>query len=780
MFSCKYGHFSNDGYEYIIVDPKTPMPWSNIISNGEYSILVTQTGSGYSWGKNSIENRVTRFIQDYIQDDCGKYFYIRDDETGELWGFTYKPMDKCGDDYKVTHGIGYSIFSHTYSGIRSTLRVSLSKEDMVEFYYISLENISGRKRSISIFSYVELHLGHYPEENREFDKLFMRTSYMHDSNSILCRKTFWGIMGKDGICNNQEYKYLFFMSSTREIVSYETSKENFIGMYESLKTPSALKGKTLLNTSGENMHAIASIQLCFDIENESMQDCYVYMGICKEEEFNNTICKYRTHEEIIKESSDFEKYIRNLIDEEHIITEDKSIDIMVNIWCKYQTIMCRFFGKASYYQTNKGIGFRDHIQDSMIFLTSDKDIIKNQILKQASMQFINGSTPHFLLDESMSCINTNSSDDHLWLLYVFTIYINETYDLDILIKKVPYIDSHIEEDIYTHMKKCIIYSLNNLSDLYLCNILKHDWNDSISNFHGESVFISELLYTVMKEFRSICELVGDIDFIQIIDRYIRLIEVSVNVLCYNGEYFLRCVSKDLILGDKLGDGGEIFLIPQAFGVISDICDDERKFKIMDNVYKYLNTEFGLKILHPPYRFPNKNIGYITRYAKGVRENGSIYYHACMWGILAFILIGDINKAQDIIDKINPINKVGCIDIYKLEPYVMPSSVEGDYSESFGRGNWSFNTGSSVWFHRIITNFVIGVRGTLRGLLIDPKPFVSWNNFFIRRKFRGAIFNIYFKRNGNKQILIYVDGIKIHSNIITNIENNRIYDVRVFL
>lgn len=201
---------------------------------------------------------------------------------------------------------------------------------------------------------------------------------------------------------------------------------------------------------------------------------------------------------------------------------------------------------------------------------------------------------------------------------------------------------------------------------------------------------------------------------------------------------------------------------------------------MNEVYKRLNTKFGLKILNPPYDKVDRNIGYITRYSKGVRENGSIYYHSCMWGILAFILIDNMVYAENIIREVNPINKSYDIDLYKIEPYVMPSSVEGDYSDNFGLGNWSFNTGSSVWFHRIITNFVLGVRGTMEGLLIDPKPFESWERFSITKKCRGAVFNIEFENLKGKNIDVYVDGERIKGNIIKNIKKNMTYNVKVIL
>lgn len=780
MFLCKYGYFSKDGYEYIITDPKTPRPWSNIISNGNYSMLITQTGGGYSWGKNSIENKVTRFIQDSIKDDFGKYIYIRDEDTGEIWSATYKPTEKCGKDYKVIYGLGYSIFSHTYKEIEIKLKVFLSKENKVEFFHITLKNKSSKYRRLSVFYYAELELSNLNEENREFNKLFMETFYDEKLNVLMAKKNFWSVLDSSGSFNNRNYKYLFFLGSTREIISYETSKENFIGMYGSLKNPKALNNLLLSNKVGKNLDSIASIQNKIELNKSEEKSFSFFMGIGESKEEVLNICeKYKSISGVQKEFVNFKKYVRDLVDEEVIKSPDIGINFMVNIWCKYQTIMCRFFSKASYYQVNKGIGYRDHLQDSLIFLASNPEITKEQILKQSTMQFKNGRVVHYFLDESGYFVDSNSSDDNLWLVYIGLIYIKETKDLEILDYKLSYID-YKEESLYDHFKRSILYSLSNISENGLSKILSHDWNDAISNFQGESIFVSEFLYLILKEFVEICELKEDEIFLEQIYLYMDLIKKSVNTKGFNKYWYLRCINNNEALGDYRCLNGSIFLLPQAFAVISDIAEENIKCKIMNEVYKNLNTKYGLKILNPPYNEPNKSIGYITRYAEGTRENGSIYYHCCMWGILAFLLVGKVDIAKEIIDNILPPNKWEEIDKYKIEPYVMPSSVEGDYSENFGRGNWSYNTGSSLWFYRIITNYVIGVRGCLEGLLIDPKPFNNWEKFFISRKFRKSRFNISFERKQVKELEIYVNGKKIKENIIRNIEENKIYNVKVII
>ena len=776
VFTCKYGFFSDDGLEYIITNPKTPRPWSNIISNGKYSILITQTGSGYSWGKNAMENRITSFAHDYVKDDLGKYIYIRDDDTGEFWSATYKPVDKCGNDYKVIHGLGYTIFKHTFNKIESQLKVFLSKDDMIEFFEISIKNKSNKPRKISVFTYAELSLSNFPEENKSFHNLFMENEFNRRFNSLIARKNFWGIMDECGECNNQKYKYTFFMSSTEKIFSYECSRENFIGMYGSLKNPKVMYDINLSNTHGKNLDSVSCIHNKFNVKAYGEIKFCNYMGICDGvEELNKISQKYRTVKFINDEFVNFNKYIMEFINCEFVKTPNESINLMVNIWCKYQTLMCRFFSKASYYQINKGTGYRDNLQDSLIFLNTNNHLLREQILFYASLQFEDGSAPHYFLDESKCFLNTFSSDDNLWFAYVTIIYVKETFDLEILDCEVGYANSCCVETVYEHLKKSINYSIDNISKNGLSKILNHDWNDSISNFKGESIFVSEFLYLNLKEFSEICFMKNDFGFLNRIETFMGILKKAVNEIGFYKNHYLRCVSDKFNLG---GDDGKIFLMPQAFAVISGISQNSKCIKAMNEVYFRLNTDSGLKILTPPFKHEDKNIGYITRYAQGTRENGSIYYHSCMWGILAFIMVDRIDLAEEIIEKILPPNKSSEIDVYKIEPYVMPSSVEGDYSENFKRGNWSFNTGSSVWFHRIINNYVIGVRGTLNGLLISPKPFLSWNKFFVRKKFRDATFNINFETYDGEELEIFCNGKRIKGNLIKDICKGVTYEVNV--
>ena len=653
----------------------------------------------------------------------------------------------------------------------------------MEFFHLTLKNLSNKYRRLSIFFYAELELSNFPNENREFNKLFMETKYNENLNIIMGKKNFWSVMDTQGNCNNRSYKYLFFMGSTNKIISYDTSRESFIGMYNSLNNPISLEKNLLSNKEGKNLDSISCIHNRIEIKPYKEEIVCFFMGIGDTyEQVENIVSNCKSINYINEEFTNFKTYVREFIDEEKINTPDKGINIMVNIWCKYQTIMCRFFSKASYYQFNKGIGYRDHLQDSLIFLTNKNEYIKNQILNQALMQFKQGNVVHYFLDESGYFINSNSSDDNLWLVYITLIYIKENNDLNILNYKLRYIDCETLESLYDHLKRSLEYSFKNISENGLSYTLNHDWNDAISNFHGESIFVSEFLYLILNEFIEVCIIKEDKCFYEKIKMYMSVLKENVNKRGFNKYWYLRCINNTNIIGSYTCDFGKIYLLPQVFAVISNIATKERKNNIMNQVYLNLNTKYGLKILTPPYKSPNENIGYITRYPEGVRENGSIYYHCCMWGILAFILVNKNNIAKEIIDSILPPYKSKEIDKYKIEPYVMPSSVEGDYSKDFGRGNWSFNTGSSVWFHRIITNYVIGVRGTLKGLLIDPKPFNNWNEFSIIRKFKGATFNIYFKNNkGNKnKIYIFVNGEKIQGNVIKEIENNKTYEVNVVI
>ncbi|HOJ94903.1 MAG TPA: glycosyl transferase family 36, partial [Fervidobacterium nodosum] len=276
LFESKYGYFTADGKEYIITNPHTPRPWVNVISNGDYSIIASHTGSGYSWRDNAGQNRITRLYQDLIKDNWGKYYYIRDLETGEFWSATWKPVKANYQMYEVVHGIGYTIYKHKVKDIYSELKVFVVKDAPVEIAWLTIRNDDNKPRKIDITSYFEWVLGNFPDEHREFHKLFMDPSF--ENNTIFVKKYLGQFPDEKGRWNNTDWDSIAFHSVSLPVKSFTTDKESFIGMYNSEENPEAMRNEKLPNRCDRFGDACASLQVELELAPGEQKDVVFTIG----------------------------------------------------------------------------------------------------------------------------------------------------------------------------------------------------------------------------------------------------------------------------------------------------------------------------------------------------------------------------------------------------------------------------------------------------------------------------------------------------------------------
>ncbi|KHO63084.1 glycosyl transferase family 36 [Thermoanaerobacter sp. YS13] len=788
MFENQYGYFSEDGREYVIKTPKTPRPWVNVISNGDYSFIVSQTGSGFSWRGNAVENRLTRYSQDIIKDEWGKYIYIRDEESKEFWSASWKPVCSEPDFYEVRHGIGYSVITQTKNGIKSSLKMFVAPYEPVELWELTLTNETDRKRVLNLFTYLEWNLGFGHDEHREFHKIFIDTKYEKDINGFIVNKYLWGLANKKGQHNNRSWEYVAFHTTSEVPVSYDGDKESFIGMYGSQANPKAMEEKFLKKNTGRFGDAIGALQVEVVLDPGETKKIAFTLGCA--DNLTEALELSRKYNNVTEVENAFEKvkeFWSRFIDSEKINTPDDGMNIMTNIWLKYQAISCRIWGKAAYYQISGGYGYRDQLQDSMIFLESIPEYTKRQILMHASKQKRDGTVLHWWMTISGNGPETKCSDDLLWLPFITINYLKETNDFDILNEVVPFLDGN-EGNLYEHCKRSIERAFMRFSPRGVPLIGENDWNDGLSavgwDWKGESFWLGEFLYVILEDFKYIARKIGDIKFANKCDDVQNTLKDSINRFGWDGEWYLQATTDE---GEKVGskenDEGFIYLNPQTWAVISGIADPERSKVCMESVSKYLLRDYGTLLLYPAYSKVREDIGYITRYAPGLRENGGVYTHAATWSIIAYILINQIDKAYEVYRKICPPNRSSNIEHYKAEPYVLPGNTDGPQSHNYGRGSWTWYTGSAQWLHRVATNWILGVRADYDGLIVDPAIPAEWEGFTYTRKFRNSIYNIVVEnkehvQKGVKEI--YIDGKLIEGNKIPDLNDGKTHEVKVIM
>lgn len=781
-FQNKYGYFTDDGREYVITDPHTPRPWSNIISNGDYSMMVSQTGGGYSWRGNAGQNRITRSFQDLIKDDWGKYVYIRDTESGKFWSAAWMPVQAEYESYKVRHGIGYTVFEHSVDNIFSSTKVFVDAKKPVEYIEITLKNNSSSTRKLDLTTFFELALGNSPDEHREFHRLFIDTTVDEEMNALLANKLTW-------FSSEEEWKYTMFHGASEKLSSYDTDKETIIGQYRNEKDPIAMHKEKLAGRLGRFTDASASLRVNVEIPADGEKVVVFTIGaVEKEKECYKELVKNQTTVEAAKKAFEGVHALWNsILEPEQVQTPDDALNFMTNTWLKYQAISCRIWGKSAYYQVSAGYGYRDQLQDSQIFLVNDTSLARKQILMHAGQQFKAGDVYHWWFTIGGGGPRTNCSDDLLWLPFILDAYLKETKDFDILNEVTPFVDGG-ETDVYTHCRLAIERCFHRFSPRGVPLMGDHDWNDGLSavgpDMKGESFWVAEFLYMVLENFIPLAESRNDTVFISKCKDVMINLKEATNRFGWDGEWYLQATTDEWVkVGSKENDEGQIFLNPNIWAVMSGIADEEKAKVCMDSVTKYLLKDYGALLLYPAYTKPREDIGYISRYAPGLRENGGVYTHAATWAVWAYAMMGDAKNAYEAYKRICPPNRSDDPDAYWSEPYVTPGNSDGPISPYFGRGSWTWYTGSAQWLHRVATQWILGVRPSLEGLEISPCIPSEWKEYTVKRTFRGTVYNISVKNPNGKSTgvaRITVDGKEVAGNVVPDMADGKTHMVEVIM
>ena len=758
MLDNKYGRFSDDGKEFIITDPYTPRPWVNVVSNGDYSLIVSQTGGGFSFRGNAEQNRVTRLYQDIVKDNWGKYFYIRDKSDGSYWSAALNPVKKGYDNYTVRHGLGYSVFNRVQNGVESELTVFVARDKPMEYALLTLKNVGGKARSLDVTGYFEWALGIAYDTHREFQRLFYDVNYDGRLNAIVANKCLWGFPDSKGRYNNDDYPYTAFFSCSRQASSYDCDKESFIGMYRDEAEPLAMRNPSLAGRQGRYVDPVAALRVDMELQPHCSETICFALGLAaKDGEDYRSLARLARVDAALEELDKVRNFWTELCDREHVDSPDPAFDVMTNYWCKYQALSCRMWAKAAYYQISGGIGFRDQLQDSLVALETDPQLTEKQILLHASKQFKEGDVLHWWLTYNGAGPRTTCSDDFLWLPFAVLAYMEEAGNRAILDEEAPWLDGG-NATIYDHCKAAINHSFGMFGQRGIPLMGAHDWNDGLSavghGMKGESFWVAEFLYYILRRFATVAEQRGDAAFAELIVAKSKQLKEDFNRYGWDGEWFLQATND---LGEKLGSKenaeGKLFLNPQLWAVISDITDDRRKNSAMKAVKEHLLKEHGSLLLTPEYCKPDSEVGYITRYAPGLRENGGVYTHAATWTVWAAALMHDAETAYKAYKGICPPCRGEDIDAFKSEPYVLPGNTDGPISPYFGKGGWSWYSGSAQWLHRVAVNWILGVRATYEGLTVDPCIPAEWSGFRYKRLFRNAVYDITVKRTGRKRITV---------------------------
>ncbi len=786
----QYGRFIEDGNAYEIKDHRTPRPWTNVVSNGRYGFVISQNGAGFSWLDHCQLNVLTRWSMDHIRDDRGKFIYLSDlDEDDCVWSVTPHPCHTPFDNYRCVHRMGSTTFESAYKGIESEWTLGVAPDANAELWTLTLKNTSDRERSIGIGAFFQWCCDAAPDSTREFHRLFFTTKYDTKRNAIYATKNVWNApFGNADDHWNRSWPYVagFSMPSHEGDESWATADtEEFFGREGDQRRPIAMTGScnAVYGRFSDPCGALgARVKLA---PGESVTRTFVLSVAETQEELEQTLDRFSEKAAIDSALDQNTANWARMLSQTTVQTESEDFDLLNNTWLPYQAISARLWARSGYYQQSGAYGFRDQLQDSQVWLLRDPERCKEQILLHAAHQFADGSVYHWWNPLTETGLHDQCSDDYLWLPFVTCSYLRETGDLSILDEKAPFVDDENPQTLREHAKRSIARALSRLSDRGLPFIGDNDWNDGLSSLGGgESVWVAFFLMIILDEFGQALERSGDTETPKQYTAARKALHDAVREHAWDGEWFRRATDTNgRWLGSKESLEGQIFLNAQTWAHFANAGTTEQRDSAWSAVKDQLLTEYGPLLLAPAYTVPDPDIGYLSRYAPGSRENGGVYMHAATWGLKAAAMRRDADAVGSIWRSISPPLRCTEPDAYAAEPYCLPGNVDGPLSTCPGRAGWTWYTGSAAWLNRVSIEHLIGARADWDGLRIDPCPYPEMGEVRATRLWRGREVHIRFDArsyNPDHACVLTVNGIVLDNNLISeeSLEDRASVDVQV--
>jgi cyclic beta-1,2-glucan synthetase len=784
------GGFNDAGNYVIILDEfrNTPAPWINVISNESFGFHVSESGSAYTWSKNSRENKITPWSNDPISDIPGEALYIRDEESGEIWSITPKPIRDAGE-YVIEHGFGYSSFTHEAYGIEGSETMFAPIKESVKICVVKLKNNTKIKRKLSLTYYAQLVHGVVPHATGQY----INTNINKDIGYMYGQNPYSEHFG--------ELKSFLSIRGGKED-SYTGNRKEFIGRGGSIVYPQAMLMERLTNTGGAGFDPCLAENSKFEIGPGEEATFTILLGQHENLSYiEETVKKFSDISAVYQSLEDTKVYWKELLGRIQVSTPDKTMDLIMNGWLMYQTISCRYWSRTAFYQSGGAYGYRDQLQDTMSIGFLEPQFTKAQILRSSERQFVEGDVQHWWHPVVDSGIRTRFSDDLLWLPYVTIDYIKNHGDYSILDEVVGYLEddplaegederytvarkSQVTGTVYEHCVKAIERGLK-FGPHNIPLMGSGDWNDGMSTVgnlgRGESVWLGWFLYDILDDFKELCNYKGDNEKYKRFEGMANYIKENMELNAWDGGWYRRAYFDDgTPLGSIENDECQIDSLAQSWSVISGAAQKERAEEAMDALEKHLVKEDKgmILLLTPPFNKSVLEPGYIKGYVPGVRENGAQYTHAATWVILAMAKLGHGDKAWRLFNMINPINHSNTAlesERYKVEPYVMAADVYIKEPHS-GRGGWSWYTGASGWMFRVGIEAILGLKLQYgKGFTIEPNIPRSWSNYSIKYKKDNCQYNINIKRGSKKGVIL--DGKVLEDSLIPYLKDG-IHNVEV--
>lgn len=810
----KYGYFDDANREYVITTPETPNPWINYSGNQEFFSIISNTAGGYCFYKDARLRRITRYRYNSVPvDSGGRYFYIRDDQ-GDFWSPGWAPVKKSLDKYECRHGLGYTRIFGERGGIAAEILFFVPQNFNGEAHKVSITNTGNSEKNITMFSFIEWCLWNAYDDMTNFQRNF-NTGEVEVENNTIYHKTEY---------RERRNHYAFYSVNT-DITGFDTDRNSFLGQYNGFDAPEAVVNGKSTNSIADGWSPIASqsfdiklaagekrefVFLLGYVENEEDKKWEV-PGIINKSAAKEMIARFSTVEQVERAFAELKNYWDGLLSKYIVKTNDDKLNRMVNIWNQYQCMVTFNMSRsASWFESGigRGMGFRDSNQDILGFVHQIPYRAKERILDLAATQFEDGGAYHQyqpLTKKGNNEIGGNFNDDPLWLISSTAAYIKETGDFNILEEQVPFDnDPSKAASLFEHLKRSFYHVVNNLGPHGLPLIGRADWNDCLNlncfsttpdesyqtttskdGRVAESVLIAGMFVYIGNDFVKICENIGLYDEAKAAKVHIQTMKETVMKYGYDGEWFLRAYDD---FGNKVGskenEEGKIFIETQGFCSMAEIgIESGHVQKALDSAWKYLDTDHGMVLLYPAYSKYHLELGEISSYPPGYKENGGIFCHNNPWIMVAEAILGRGDKAFECYSKIAPAYREDISQLHRMEPYVYSQMIAGKEARRHGEAKNSWLTGTAAWNFVAISQFILGIKPDYNGLAIDPCIPNEWDGFKVTRSFRGAVYDITISnpQHVSKGVkLLTIDGNEFIGNILPIFNDGKTHKVEVVM
>ncbi len=755
-----YGGFSADGSEYVIrLTPEAsgrlrlpPQPWVNIIANPSFGFLASETGAGYTWSQNSRENRLTPWSNDPVLDPPGEVLYLRDEDQARFWSLTPGPVPQpvaC----EIRHGFGYSRYRQVSHDLEQDVWLFAAREEPVKMALIRLHNPQQQPRRLSLFSYTRLVLGVLPDD--EATALVIEQDGA--TGALLAEN------------RNRSFSGRVAFAATAPIDSVPVyvsgDRATFIGPQGSPAQPAALVGDKVLNGRlGAGLVPCFALQVTLRLEpGATIERAFLLGEADSHDDALRLINHYRSAGAATDALAEVQKFWQHQLAAVQIKTPAPALDLMINGWAAYQTLSCRLWGRSAFYQSGGAFGFRDQLQDAAALVYHDPELARQQLLRHAARQFVEGDVLHWWHPRPLECgIRTRFSDDLLWLPYLAAFYGRATGDWNLFNEPTRFLKARLLEpgedeafltpepsdeiaSLYTHCCRALDRSLTQgTHGLPLMGT--GDWNDGMNRVgregRGESVWMGFFLYAILGDFIPICGQQGDHNRARRYAAFRTHLATALNTEGWDGQWYRRAwYDSGAVLGSTASDECRIDALAQAWAVISKAAPAERAETALNAVVEQLiESEDGLiRLLTPPFEHTPHDPGYIKGYVAGVRENGGQYTHAALWVVRALAELGRRNQAAQLLEKLTPVHRTRtaeAVAVYRLEPFSVAADIYG-IAPHIGRGGWSGYTGAAGWLLRVTLESILGLE-RVEGHALRLRPCIpdEWPSFELRYRLPG--------------------------------------------